>query len=54
VLSYPGAVTPRWDFLSHSGKRSLARVKKLDRPGKEIAGFISVAALFQIGIILMF
>ncbi|MGZ8182035.1 MAG: copper resistance D family protein [Methylobacter sp.] len=27
---------------------------KLDRPGKEIAGFISVAALFQIGIILMF
>ncbi len=27
---------------------------KLDRPGKDIAGFISVAALFQIGIILMF
>lgn len=27
---------------------------KLDRPGKEIAGFISVAALFQIGLILMF
>lgn len=27
---------------------------KLDKPGKEIAGFISVAALFQIGIILMF
>ncbi len=27
---------------------------KLDRPGREIAGFISVAALFQIGIILMF
>ena len=27
---------------------------KLDRSGKEIAGFISVAALFQIGIILMF
>jgi putative copper resistance protein D len=27
---------------------------KLDRPGKEFAGFISVAALFQIGIILMF
>jgi putative copper resistance protein D len=27
---------------------------KLDTPGKEIAGFISVAALFQIGIILMF
>jgi putative copper resistance protein D len=27
---------------------------KLDRPGKEIAGFVSVAALFQIGLILMF
>lgn len=27
---------------------------KLDRPGKDIAGFISVAALFQIGIVLMF
>ena len=27
---------------------------KLDKPGKEIAGFISVASLFQIGIILMF
>ncbi len=27
---------------------------KLDRPGKDIAGFISVTALFQIGIILMF
>ncbi len=27
---------------------------KLDRPGKDIAGFISVAALFQIGLILMF
>ncbi|MFI3199400.1 MAG: CopD family protein [Methylococcaceae bacterium] len=27
---------------------------KLDRPGKDFAGFISVAALFQIGIILMF
>jgi len=27
---------------------------KLDRPGMDIAGFISVAALFQIGIILMF
>jgi putative copper resistance protein D len=27
---------------------------KLDRPGREFAGFISVAALFQIGIILMF
>lgn len=27
---------------------------KLDRPGREIAGFISVAALFQIGLILMF
>ncbi len=27
---------------------------KLDRPGRDIAGFISVAALFQIGIILMF
>ncbi len=27
---------------------------KLDRPGKDIAGFISVAALFQIGFILMF
>ncbi|MGZ5006279.1 MAG: copper resistance D family protein [Methylobacter sp.] len=27
---------------------------KLDKPGKDIAGFISVAALFQIGIILMF
>lgn len=27
---------------------------KLDNPGKTIAGFISVAALFQIGIILMF
>lgn len=27
---------------------------KLDRPGKDIAGFISVASLFQIGIILMF
>ena len=27
---------------------------KLDRPGKNFAGFISVAALFQIGIILMF
>jgi putative copper resistance protein D len=27
---------------------------KLDRPGKEIAGFISVAALFQMGLILMF
>jgi copper resistance protein D len=27
---------------------------KLDTPGKEIAGFISVASLFQIGIILMF
>ncbi|NOS88883.1 MAG: copper resistance protein [Methylococcaceae bacterium] len=27
---------------------------KLDKPGKEYAGFISVAALFQIGIILMF
>ncbi len=27
---------------------------KLDSPGKEIAGFISVFALFQIGIILMF
>lgn len=27
---------------------------KLDKPGKSIAGFVSVAALFQIGIILMF
>ena len=27
---------------------------KLDRPGKDFAGFISVAALFQMGIILMF
>ncbi|WP_020562844.1 copper resistance D family protein [Methylosarcina fibrata] len=27
---------------------------KLDKPGKEIAGFISVAALFQMGLILMF
>jgi copper resistance protein D len=27
---------------------------KLDRPGKDIAGFISVAALFMIGLILMF
>ncbi|MGR8981426.1 MAG: copper resistance D family protein [Gammaproteobacteria bacterium] len=27
---------------------------KLERPGKEIAGFISVAALFQMGLILMF
>lgn len=27
---------------------------KLDKPGKEIAGFVSVAALFQIGLILMF
>lgn len=27
---------------------------KLDRPGREIAGFISVAALFQMGLILMF
>jgi putative copper resistance protein D len=27
---------------------------KLDRPGKDIAGFISVAALFQMGLILMF
>jgi putative copper resistance protein D len=27
---------------------------KLDNPGKHIAGFVSVAALFQIGIILMF
>lgn len=27
---------------------------KLDSPGKNIAGFVSVAALFQIGIILMF
>ncbi|MGR9086332.1 MAG: copper resistance D family protein [Gammaproteobacteria bacterium] len=27
---------------------------KLDSPGKEIAGFISVAALFQMGLILMF
>jgi putative copper resistance protein D len=27
---------------------------KLDKPGKSIAGFISVAALFQIGLILMF
>ena len=27
---------------------------KLDSPGKEIAGFVSVFALFQIGIILMF
>jgi len=27
---------------------------KLDKPGKDIAGFISVAALFQIGMILMF
>jgi putative copper resistance protein D len=27
---------------------------KLDKPGKDIAGFISVAALFQIGIVLMF
>jgi putative copper resistance protein D len=27
---------------------------KLDNPGKDIAGFVSVAALFQIGIILMF
>jgi putative copper resistance protein D len=27
---------------------------KLDKPGKDIAGFVSVAALFQIGIILMF
>jgi len=26
----------------------------LDKPGKEIAGFISVAAMFQIGLILMF
>ncbi|MEQ1635357.1 MAG: CopD family protein [Methylococcales bacterium] len=26
----------------------------LDRPGKDIAGFVSVAALFQIGLILMF
>jgi len=27
---------------------------KLDKPGKDIAGFVSVAALFQIGLILMF
>jgi putative copper resistance protein D len=27
---------------------------KLDKPGRDIAGFISVAALFQIGLILMF
>ena len=27
---------------------------KLDKPGKEIAGFTSVAALFLIGIVLMF
>ncbi|MGR8941159.1 MAG: copper resistance D family protein [Gammaproteobacteria bacterium] len=27
---------------------------KLDKPGKDIAGFISVAALFQMGLILMF
>ncbi len=27
---------------------------KLDKPGKSIAGFVSVAALFQIGLILMF
>ena len=27
---------------------------KLDRPSKDIAGFVSVAALFQIGLILMF
>jgi putative copper resistance protein D len=27
---------------------------KLDKPRSDIAGFISVAALFQIGIILMF
>jgi putative copper resistance protein D len=27
---------------------------KLDSPGKNIAGFISVFALFQIGVILMF
>jgi putative copper resistance protein D len=27
---------------------------KLDSPGKELAGFVSVAALFQIGFILMF
>ncbi len=27
---------------------------KLDRPGKDIAGFLSVAALFQIGLILLF
>jgi copper resistance protein D len=27
---------------------------KLDKPGKDIAGFISVAAMFQIGLVLMF
>jgi putative copper resistance protein D len=27
---------------------------KLDSPGKDIAGFISVAALFQIGLVLLF
>ena len=27
---------------------------KLDKPGKDVAGFISVAALFQMGLILMF
>jgi putative copper resistance protein D len=27
---------------------------KLDSPGKNVAGFISVFALFQIGVILMF
>jgi len=27
---------------------------KLDKPGKDIAGFVSVAALFQIGLVLMF
>jgi putative copper resistance protein D len=27
---------------------------KLDKPGKDIAGFVSVAALFQMGLILMF
>ena len=27
---------------------------KLDKPGKNIAGFVSVAALFQIGLILVF
>jgi len=27
---------------------------KLAHPGREIAGFISVAALFQMGLILMF